>query len=52
MIAYALTPLQAWCPVCHADEGRLLYAVESAQAAQHYVLREVDAPRFRALQSK
>ena len=39
------------CPVCHSSIARKLWRVDSAQSAQHFVLREVDPERFEALAS-
>jgi hypothetical protein len=37
------------CPVCHSDSTTLLGEVSSAEAAQHFVLREADPERYLAL---
>ena len=37
------------CPVCKASTGKLLYTVTSAEAAQHFVLHEVDQNRNKQL---
>lgn len=37
------------CPTCKARTGKLLYTVTSAEAAQHFVLKEVDHYRNLAL---
>lgn len=37
---YALSPVAATCPACHAEAAERLYRVDAAEAAQHYVLRE------------
>ena len=42
-------PSQPCCPVCSSARGHVLYTVDSAQAAQHYVLAEVDPRRHAAL---
>ncbi len=41
----------AACPACGAAGGRVLHEVSSAEAAQHFVLAEADAPRHRALEA-
>ena len=46
---YALDPVAAACPACHAERAERLYRVSATQAAQHYVLRESDPDRHRAL---
>ncbi|MEI8573509.1 methyltransferase domain-containing protein [Methylomonas sp. LW13] len=43
---YARTKINAiYCPVCGFREGELLYTVTAAEAAQHFVLKEVDPIR-------
>ena len=49
MQQYALRPKQTVCPVCSCHDGLVLYSVDSDQAAQHYVLREVEPDRHRTL---
>jgi SAM-dependent methyltransferase len=46
---YSLDPTEAVCPACTQADGRVLYAVSSEEAAQHYVLREADPERSAAL---
>ena len=46
---YELTGVKALCPVCYSQKALLLYQVSSQEAAQHYVLNEANAKRFRAL---
>ena len=46
---YALAPVAAACPACHAERAERLYRVDAAQAAQHYILREIHPARHRAL---
>lgn len=48
---YKLTPREASCPVCYSKKARLLYLVDSGQAAQHFVLKEVNEQRFTELRS-
>ena len=48
---YALDPVAAECPACHAERAERLYCVDAAQAAQHYVLRETAPDRHRALRT-
>ena len=43
--------VQATCPVCRSEAARLLWAVTSSQAAQHFVLKERDAARYSELVS-
>ena len=42
-------PVEARCPACHARTAQRLYRTDADGAAQHYVLREVDPDRHRAL---
>lgn len=42
---YSYAPSNAACPVCGAQQARILYGVTSAQAAQHFILREQDVER-------
>lgn len=37
------------CPICKSNIGKLLYTVNADEAAQHFVLKEVDFERNRAL---
>ncbi|WP_374090751.1 class I SAM-dependent methyltransferase [Methylomicrobium lacus] len=37
------------CPICGFSDGRLLYTVTSAEAAQHFVLKEVNQARHNKL---
>jgi 2-polyprenyl-3-methyl-5-hydroxy-6-metoxy-1,4-benzoquinol methylase len=46
MQSYQLTPQRATCPVCFSTSARLLWSVNSNQAAQHFVLKEKDPKRF------
>ena len=46
---YALTRKETPCPVCRSEAAHLLYNVTSEQAAQHFVLREVEPERFARL---
>lgn len=46
---YRLNQVTARCPACHTDHAEQLWRVEAAEAAQHYVLREVHPARHRAL---
>jgi SAM-dependent methyltransferase len=46
---YSLRPKSSTCPVCSSRQGLILYSVDAAQAAQHYILREVDQERHDAL---
>lgn len=39
------------CPVCGFDGGELLYSVTAAEAAQHYVLKEVNPERNQQLEA-
>ncbi|MEZ4703262.1 MAG: class I SAM-dependent methyltransferase [Rhodothermales bacterium] len=48
---YQLTPTPIECPACRGREGLLLYTVDAATAAQHYVLHEVHPERHRALEA-
>jgi len=49
MEQYALEPVKVACPVCRSLEGLRLYSVDSEQASQHFVLREVSPDRHRLL---
>jgi 2-polyprenyl-3-methyl-5-hydroxy-6-metoxy-1,4-benzoquinol methylase len=49
MREYALRPKQSLCPVCSNRNGHVLYSVNSDQAAQHYVLNEVESERHKLL---
>lgn len=46
---YELSAVSAACPVCACGEGRLLYAVNAADAAGHYVTRRENPERHEAL---
>lgn len=46
MNRYSLQPVTASCPVCYAKNARLLYSVDSGQAAQHFVLKELAPERY------
>ena len=48
---YDLTSVKAPCPVCYADKGLLLYSINSAQSAQHFVLKEKNEDVFFKLKS-
>lgn len=48
---YAWQPIQSTCPLCRNREAQLLYTVTSAQAAQHFVLEQVEPERHRQLRS-
>ncbi len=43
---YEYSGVSSACPICAHPEGRTLYRRTSAQAAQHFVLREVEPERF------
>lgn len=43
---YDFKRVKAHCPVCHSVDGNLLYSINSYQAAQHFILKEVDRQRF------
>ena len=49
MNEYLNISCQAVCPVCSHGEGTLLYSIDCAQAAQHFVLRERDPVRHARL---
>jgi SAM-dependent methyltransferase len=51
MNTYKLTPRRVSCPICFSNRSNLLYSVESGQAAQHFVLKEVNEKRFSDLKS-
>jgi SAM-dependent methyltransferase len=51
MREYWLTPITARCPVCFSQIGHTLYSVDTKQAAQHFVLKEVNPKRHDALRS-
>jgi SAM-dependent methyltransferase len=51
MRRYALTPVEATCPVCNCGQAVRLYSVSVAQAAQHFVLREADPQRHAQLRA-
>src|SRR5262245_35977708 len=51
MKEYALRRKQTRCPVCSFHEGLILYSVDSEQAAQHFVLKEVQPDRHQMLRS-
>ncbi|OAI04485.1 class I SAM-dependent methyltransferase [Methylomonas methanica] len=45
-LVYARTTINTiYCPVCGFKEGRLLYTITADEAAQHFVLKEVDPAR-------
>jgi SAM-dependent methyltransferase len=46
---YKQTSKTITCPVCRGTQARVLWEVNSEQAAQHFVLREKAPERFRAL---
>jgi SAM-dependent methyltransferase len=46
METYQLIATQSVCPICYSKTGRILWSVTSAQATQHYVLKEADTQRF------
>lgn len=48
---YKMTHTDARCPVCYATKSKLLYSVSSEEAAQHFVLKEVDIGRHESLSS-
>ena len=39
------------CPICKSGGSRILYSINSEQAAQHFVLKEAEPARFAELQS-
>ncbi|MCU0534009.1 MAG: class I SAM-dependent methyltransferase [Hydrococcus sp. Prado102] len=44
---YQLTPTKvAICPICNSKSAKILWSVDSSQAAQHYVTKEADTQRF------
>lgn len=47
----SLPTTEVICPICHSEFGKVLWSVNSSQAAQHYVLKEVDPQRFLKLTS-
>lgn len=49
MQRYEGTPCRCDCPVCHSPDGRILWTVNSREAAQHFVRQEADGPRFEQL---
>ncbi len=49
IVRYLNIPAEATCPVCQATDVVELYSVQSEEAAQHYVLREVHPERHDAL---
>src|SRR5687768_12175285 len=49
MEKYTLQPKKIDCPSCSSFNGLVLYTVDSEQAAQHFVLNEVDLDRHRRL---
>jgi len=51
MEKYSLIPKASRCPTCLGECGHVLYTVDSEQAAQHYVLRELDPERNLALKA-
>jgi len=51
MGSYKQDPRQLACPVCRAGNARILWKVDSRQAAQHFVLEERDRKRFLKLAS-
>jgi SAM-dependent methyltransferase len=40
------------CPVCDSEEASLRYRVDSAEASQHFILREANAAEFARLQQE
>jgi 2-polyprenyl-3-methyl-5-hydroxy-6-metoxy-1,4-benzoquinol methylase len=49
MHKYLLTPCQRSCPVCYFADARILWKINSTQAAQHFVLKEVEPERYQGL---
>lgn len=50
-VRYQHERVQATCPVCHSPRAHLLWVATSGQAAQHFVLKELDAARYAELAS-
>ena len=48
---YQLKPVERSCPVCYSKDAHILWIVDSNQAAQHFVIKEIDAKRFQELAS-
>jgi SAM-dependent methyltransferase len=51
MRTYQQLPKKIKCPVCYAEDARILWVADSNQAAQHYVLKEKFPERFLELAS-
>lgn len=49
MRRYELTPINARCPVCHGEDGRLLWSTDVASAVQHFVRQDLDGSRYEKL---
>jgi 2-polyprenyl-3-methyl-5-hydroxy-6-metoxy-1,4-benzoquinol methylase len=49
---YQLTPTtDTICPICDSKSAKILWSVDSSEAAQHYIFKEVDTQRFLKLVS-